>query len=55
MNNTPLGQVVKKIAQLPEVRQKKILDVRHSLSNGSYDINDRLDTALDKVLEELTA
>ncbi len=55
INNTPVGQVLKKIAQLPEVRKEKVLDVRQQLSKGKYRLNERLDVALDKVLEDLTA
>ena len=54
INTTPIGQVLKKIASLPEVRQEKVLDVRRQLTQGQYDIGDRLDVALDKVLEDLT-
>jgi len=54
LNHTPIGQVLKRIASLPEVRRKKVLDVRRRLTNGCYDLNERLDIALDKVLEELT-
>ena len=53
INNTPIGQVLKKIASLPEVRQKKILRVRRELNDGQYDINKRLDFAIDKVLEDI--
>ncbi len=53
INSTPIGQLLKTIASLPEVRQEKILNVRHQLSQGKYDLNERLDTALDKILEEL--
>jgi hypothetical protein len=53
INATPIGQVLKKIASLPEVRQRKILRVRRELTEGHYDINKRLDVALDKVLEDL--
>ena len=55
INHTPIGLVLKKIASLPEVRKDKVLDVRKRISQGSYDISDRLDEALDKVLEDLTA
>ena len=55
LNTTPIGQVLKKIAALPEVSRDKILNVRHQLTNGKYDLNERLDIALDKVLEDLTA
>ena len=55
LNTTPIGQVLKKIASLPEVRKDKVLNVRQQLTDGHYDLNERLDLALDKVLEELTA
>lgn len=55
INTTPIGQVLKKIATLPEVRQEKVLDVRQQLSKGKYRLNERLDIALDRVLEDLTA
>ncbi|HCO97067.1 MAG TPA: hypothetical protein DIU00_24525 [Phycisphaerales bacterium] len=55
INTTPIGQVLRKIASLPEVRREKVLDVRRQLTEGKYDLNQRLDVALDKVLEYLTA
>ena len=55
INNTPIGQVLKQIASLPEVRQEKVLGVRRQLTKGQYDLSERLDLALDKVLEDLTA
>jgi hypothetical protein len=54
INTTPLGLVLKNIASLPEVRREKILVVRKQLTDGKYDLNKRLDIALDKVLEDLT-
>jgi len=54
INTTPIGQVLKKIAVLPEVRRHKVLKVRRQLTQGNYSLNKRLDVALDKVLEELT-
>jgi len=54
INTTPIGQVLKKIASLPEVRKKKIMNVRQQLTEGKYDLKKRLDIALDKVLEDLT-
>lgn len=55
INTTPIGQVLKKIASLPEVRKEKVLDLRQQLSKGDYSLNERLDVALDRVLEDLTA
>ena len=54
INTTPIGQVLKKIASLPEIRQQKVLDVRRQLTEGKYELNERLNVALDRVLEDLT-
>lgn len=53
IHNTPIGQVLNKIASLPEVRKEKVLDVRQQLTEGKYDLSERLDVALEKVLEDL--
>ena len=53
IDTTPIGQVLKKIASLPEVRREKILDVRRQITKGQYDLNGRLDVALEKVLDDL--
>jgi len=55
INTTPIGRVLKKIASLPDVRRQKVLDMRRQLTEGNYSLNERLDVALDKVLEDLTA
>ena len=54
LNNTPIGKVLKKIASLPENRKDKVIDVRQQLTDGKYNLNERLDIAIDKVLEDLT-
>jgi hypothetical protein len=53
VNSTPIGQVLKRIASMPEVRQEKVLDVRRQLSEGNYELTDRLASAMDKVLEDV--
>jgi len=55
LNTTPMGQVLKRIASLPEVRKDKVLNVRRQLTDGKYELNERLNIVLDKVLEDLTA
>ena len=55
LNRTPLGKVLKKIASMPEVRQNKVLEVRKKLTCDEYELNKRLDIAMEKVLEDLTA
>jgi hypothetical protein len=53
MNNTPVGKLLKVIAALPEVRQEKVDQIKLELSNGTYDLDQNLDVALDAILEEL--
>ena len=55
IHSTPLGQVLKKIASLPEIRREKVLNLRREITEGRYDLTERLDLALDRVLEDLTA
>jgi hypothetical protein len=52
---TPIGRVLKQIASLPEMRREKILSLRRQITEGRYDVKQRLDMALDRVLEDLTA
>jgi len=53
INATPIGQVLKRIASLPEVSREKVLNVRRQITEGNYDLDERLDFALEKVLEDL--
>jgi hypothetical protein len=53
INTTPIGRLLKQIAEMPEIRQEKVSNVRNQLHRGEYDLNERLDLALDRILEEL--
>jgi hypothetical protein len=53
ITSTPVGRLLALISTLPEVRTEKVHEVRDRLSNGNYDIKHNLDSALDRVLEEL--
>ncbi len=54
MNTAPWEEVLRKIASLPRTRQDKVLDIRRQLTEGTYEIEDRLDGAVDGVLEAIT-
>ena len=54
IHTTPIGQVLKRIGELPEIRRGKVMTLRNRLDEGSYDVDDRLDAVLDRVLEDLT-
>lgn len=55
MNSTPIGRVLKKIASLPDKSRQKVLRVRKELTEDRYDVDERLDVALEKVLDDLDA
>ena len=42
-----------KIASLPPARIVKILEVREQLARGAYNINERLDAVLDRLLADI--
>ena len=45
---------LEKIPSLPrDVRKKKVLAIRCQLAKGKYDINRRLNAAIDKILKNL--
>ena len=41
------------IHSLPPIRKTKILEVRQQLIEGTYDIDKRLNTVLDRLLEDI--
>jgi hypothetical protein len=55
INSTPMGRVLKRIASLPEVRKRKVLKLRRQIHKGEYKLNERLDSALEKVLDDLNS
>jgi len=55
LQTTPQEEVLKRIASLPPNRQGKVLDLRRQIAAGTYEVVDRLNTAIDRVLEAMTA
>jgi len=53
LKTSRLNPVPSKSAIWPQVRRKKIVNIRRKLKKGKYDINKRLDIALDRILEDL--
>jgi len=54
MDTTPPEEVLKRITSLPDIRRGKVLDIRRQLTEGTYEVADRLDRAIDRVLEAIT-
>jgi len=55
LTTTRQEKVLKRIASLPRARQDTVLDIRRQLTEGTYEVANRLDRAMDRVLEALTA
>ncbi len=53
-NTTSPEEALKRIASLPPIRQSKVLNLRRQIADGTYDVGDRLDQAIDRLLEVLT-
>lgn len=53
IHNTSLGKLLGIIATLPEIRQEKVDLGKRLLSRKEADLDEQLDVAMDRVLEEL--
>lgn len=53
INSSPVGRLLKLIGSLPEIRQEKVEKLRGQIDQQDYQIDDNLDVALDRVIEEL--
>jgi plasmid maintenance system antidote protein VapI len=54
MNTTPQEEVLKRIASLPGIRRSKVLSICRHVTDGTYQVADRLDEAMARLLESLT-
>ena len=50
---TITASALQELHSLPPVRKKRILKVRQQLAEGTYDIEERLNSILDQLLEDL--
>ena len=54
MKSRPWEQVVKGVATVPEIRRGKVLNIRRQIVQGLYNLEERLEKAADRVLEEVS-
>jgi negative regulator of flagellin synthesis FlgM len=50
---SPLGQMLDGISRLPEIRHEKVEEIRRQIAMGTYETTERLELALDRMLDEL--
>jgi hypothetical protein len=54
MRCTPWEEMLERITSSPHIRRHKVLNIRRRIAEGTYAVVDRLDKAIDRVLEALT-
>ena len=54
-NTTSHEEALRRIASPPPNRQGKVRDIRRQIAEGTYEVADRLDKVIDRVLETITA
>ncbi len=50
-----LAALLGRLAELPEERARKVVDLRNAIQNGTYETPEKLDVASDRLLEDLAA
>ena len=51
---SPLGQMLDGIERLPEIRHERVEEIRRQIASGVYETPEKLDIALDRMLDELS-
>ncbi len=54
VNTAPRERALKRIVSLAPIRQGKVREIRRQIADGTYEVADRLDRAIERVLEAFT-
>ena len=47
------GRIASQMAEIPDIRWDRVESIRTALADGTYETGDKLDTALDRLLDEI--
>jgi negative regulator of flagellin synthesis FlgM len=47
------GRIAGQLAEIPEIRADRVAQLRAAIADGSYETNDKLSVALDRLLDEI--
>ena len=47
------AQLADRVAELPEMRADRVADIRAAILNGTYETADKLDVAVERLLDEI--
>lgn len=49
-----LASLLSRLAELPESRARKIVEVRNAIADGTYETPEKMNVAMEQLLKELT-
>ena len=52
IGSSSIGKLLEIIAGMPAIREEKVFDIRRQLSEERYDLDARLESAMERVFEE---
>lgn len=47
------GEVQSRLSEIPDIRADRVQSIRQAIANGTYETADKLDTALERLLDEI--
>lgn len=47
------GEIMSRLAEIPDIRQDKVAALRAAIANGTYETDEKLGAALDRLLDEI--
>jgi negative regulator of flagellin synthesis FlgM len=47
------GQLADRLAEIPDMRGDRVQDIRAALADGTYETDEKLDIALERLLDEI--
>jgi negative regulator of flagellin synthesis FlgM len=50
---SPAAQLAGKVSEIPDIRQDRVATLKAAIADGTYDTQDKLSTALDRLLDEI--
>ena len=50
-----MGKILSRLARVPDIRQARVQEVKALIASGDYDTDERLRSALERMLDELLA
>ena len=50
---SPEAQILSQVRDIPEIRADRVAEIRAAIDAGAYETEDKLDVALDRLLDEI--